>query len=80
MKGEKHYVNFAFTSAKSIKSASSAVQTKNQSIKYKTMGRGDQKSRKGKIAIGSYGKLRPRKLKKNKPVTPPAPAATAEKK
>jgi 30S ribosomal protein S31 len=43
------------------------------------MGRGDQKSRKGKIAIGSYGKLRPRKHKKNKPATPP-PAVPAEKK
>ena len=28
------------------------------------MGKGDQKSRKGKIAIGSYGKKRPHKLKK----------------
>ena len=28
------------------------------------MGKGDQKSRKGKIAIGSYGKRRPHKLKK----------------
>ena len=44
------------------------------------MGRGDQKSRKGKIAIGSYGKLRARNVKKNKPVAPPPPAAPAEKK
>ena len=29
-----------------------------------TMGKGDQKSRKGKIAIGSFGKSRPHKLKK----------------
>ena len=28
------------------------------------MGKGDQKSRKGKIAVGSYGKRRPHKLKK----------------
>jgi 30S ribosomal protein S31 len=44
------------------------------------MGRGDQKSRKGKIAIGSYGKSRPHNVKKNKPATPPPPAAPAEKK
>ena len=28
------------------------------------MGKGDQKSRKGKIAMGSFGKSRPHKLKK----------------
>jgi 30S ribosomal protein S31 len=28
------------------------------------MGKGDKKSRKGKIAIGSFGKRRPHKLKK----------------
>jgi len=28
------------------------------------MGKGDKKSRKGKIAIGSYGKTRPHKPKK----------------
>ena len=27
------------------------------------MGRGDKKSRKGKIAMGSYGKTRPHKVK-----------------
>jgi len=31
------------------------------------MGKGDKKTRKGKIAIGSYGKLRPRNKKANKP-------------
>jgi 30S ribosomal protein S31 len=39
------------------------------------MGKGDKKSRKGKIAMGSYGKTRPRKIK------PAAkPAAETEKK
>ena len=31
------------------------------------MGKGDKKTRKGKIAIGSYGKKRPHDLKKSKP-------------
>jgi len=31
------------------------------------MGKGDQRSKKGKIAVGSYGRLRPRK-KANKSV------------
>jgi len=31
------------------------------------MGKGDKKTRKGKIAIGSYGKKRPHDLKKAKP-------------
>ena len=31
------------------------------------MGKGDKKSRKGKITIGSYGKTRPHKVKKAKP-------------
>ena len=39
------------------------------------MGRGDKKSRKGKIAIGSFGKSRPHHVKK---ATAPV-AATAEK-
>jgi ribosomal small subunit protein bTHX len=30
------------------------------------MGKGDQRSKKGKIAVGSYGRLRPRK-KSGKP-------------
>ncbi len=30
------------------------------------MGKGDRKSRKGKIFKGSYGKTRPQKIKKNK--------------
>ena len=29
------------------------------------MGKGDQKTRRGKIFRGSYGKLRPRNIKKN---------------
>ncbi|MDB5131376.1 MAG: ribosomal protein, partial [Mucilaginibacter sp.] len=32
------------------------------------MGKGDKKTRKGKIAIGSYGKKRPHDQKKDKPV------------
>jgi len=36
------------------------------------MGKGDKKTRKGKIAIGSYGKTRPHDQKK------PAPAIDAE--
>jgi len=32
------------------------------------MGKGDKKSKKGKIAMGSYGKSRPHDLKKGKPV------------
>ena len=31
------------------------------------MGKGDKKTRKGKIAIGSFGKKRPHDSKKNKP-------------
>jgi len=31
------------------------------------MGKGDKKTRKGKIAIGSYGKKRPHDIKKDKP-------------
>lgn len=43
------------------------------------MGKGDQKSRRGKIHIGSFGNLRPRK--KAKPTTPVAKSevATAKK-
>ena len=40
------------------------------------MGKGDKKTRKGKIAIGSYGKKRPHDFKKAKP----AEAAAEEKK
>jgi 30S ribosomal protein S31 len=32
------------------------------------MGKGDKKSRKGKIAMGSYGKSRPHHFKKDAPV------------
>ncbi|MDB5007665.1 MAG: hypothetical protein JWQ84_1786 [Mucilaginibacter sp.] len=31
------------------------------------MGKGDKKTKKGKIAMGSYGKSRPHDLKKTKP-------------
>jgi 30S ribosomal protein S31 len=31
------------------------------------MGKGDKKTRKGKIAMGSYGKTRPHDIKKDKP-------------
>lgn len=41
------------------------------------MGKGDKKTRKGKIAMGSYGKTRPHTEKKNKPAEA---AAIAEKK
>jgi 30S ribosomal protein S31 len=40
------------------------------------MGKGDKKTRKGKIAIGSYGKKRPHDNKKTKP----AEAVVAEEK
>ena len=47
------------------------------------MGRGDRKTRKGKIAIRSYGTARPHTVKKSKAATPAAaksPAKTAAKK
>jgi len=34
------------------------------------MGKGDKKSRKGKIAMGSYGKTRPHKVKKETEAKP----------
>jgi len=40
------------------------------------MGKGDKKTRKGKIAMGSYGKTRPHDFKKTKP----AEAAVKEEK
>ena len=46
------------------------------------MGKGDKKTRKGKIAIGSYGKTRPHDLKKAKPVVAgaaPEPQSSAKK-
>ena len=43
------------------------------------MGKGDQKSRKGKIAIGSYGKKRPHKLKKKAQTAEAAEPKTAKK-
>jgi 30S ribosomal protein S31 len=44
---------------------------------YTKMGKGDKKTRKGKIAIGSYGKTRPHDKKKPEPVV--AEAAPAAK-
>lgn len=44
------------------------------------MGKGDKKSRKGKITIGSYGVRRPRKKKKAGTATPKAAAAKTAKK
>jgi 30S ribosomal protein S31 len=38
------------------------------------MGKGDKKSRKGKIAMGSYGKTRPHKEKPSKPAVVEAEA------
>ena len=34
------------------------------------MGKGDKKSKRGKITLGSYGKLRPRNVEKTAPVHP----------
>ena len=42
------------------------------------MGKGDKKSKKGKIAMGSFGKSRPHDPKKTTPVA--APAVAEEKK
>lgn len=41
------------------------------------MGRGDKKSRKGKIQMGSYGVTRPRKKKKTVKAAAPKPAKKA---
>ncbi|HTD40196.1 MAG TPA: 30S ribosomal protein THX [Mucilaginibacter sp.] len=38
------------------------------------MGKGDKKSRKGKIAMGSFGKRRPHKIKKKEEVAETKPA------
>ena len=40
------------------------------------MGKGDQRSKRGKIFAGSFGKTRPRK--RHKKVEPPAPPAKPE--
>ena len=37
------------------------------------MGRGDKKSAKGKIAMGSFGKSRPHRIKKAEPAKPVNP-------
>jgi len=39
------------------------------------MGKGDQRTRRGKLARGSYGKTRPGKPKKKAPATKPRPSA-----
>lgn len=44
------------------------------------MGKGDKKSRKGKIFMGSYGVSRPHKRKKSKSASPKKIAKKAEKK
>ena len=41
------------------------------------MGRGDKRSRKGKITIGSYGKSRPHKVTKSAVVVAPVKAVVA---
>jgi len=43
------------------------------------MGKGDKKTRKGKIAIGSYGKTRPHDVKKAKPAEAVAAETPAKK-
>lgn len=42
------------------------------------MGKGDRKSRKSKIARGTYGKTRPRKWKPNKAKGAPQPTPAAK--
>ena len=49
------------------------------------MGKGDKKTRRGKIIMGSYGRLRPRKKSvvattSTKPVAKPAPEKITEEK
>lgn len=43
------------------------------------MGKGDKKSRKGKISMGSYGVRRPRKKAKSAAKSAPKKAATPKK-
>lgn len=43
------------------------------------MGKGDQRSRRGKIAIGSFGRLRPRKKASAKTTTVTAKKAAPKK-
>jgi 30S ribosomal protein S31 len=50
------------------------------SIKNKIMGRGDKKTKKGKIFKGSFGKSRPANPAKAKKTAAAAAAASAEKK
>jgi len=45
------------------------VILRNYNHQINIMGKGDKKTRKGKIAMGSYGKTRPHTFKKTKPVT-----------
>ncbi len=44
------------------------------------MGKGDKKTRKGKIAIGSYGNKRPHDVKKTAPAAVVVPVAEEKKK
>lgn len=44
------------------------------------MGKGDKKSRRGKLFMGSYGVTRPRKKKKTRSASPKKLAKKAEKK
>ncbi|GAA4781620.1 hypothetical protein GCM10023231_06520 [Olivibacter ginsenosidimutans] len=43
------------------------------------MGKGDKKTKRGKIVMGSYGKTRPHEKKKEKAVTAEAAAPAKEK-
>jgi 30S ribosomal protein S31 len=47
-------------------------------LNFYTMGRGDKKTKKGKIFKGSFGKTRPASEKKTTGNTPAAPAAKKE--
>ncbi len=44
------------------------------------MGKGDKKTKRGKIVNGSYGRLRPKKKRKNKYVKPAVQAETTPEK
>lgn len=50
-----------------------------QTLNIKIMGKGDKKSKKGKIAIGSYGKKRKRKKASAIPIKSAAAKAPVEK-
>jgi len=44
------------------------------------MGKGDKRTRKGKISVGSYGKSRPKKKKVAKPTVEEKPKTKSKKK